>query len=83
MYRDPGEYILTGGESYRTRGSKEMDGCPLMEIVGATLTVLVNSSHSRSSQRKLKVNIYAMRGILYNTCPARRKSKENTLGNPS
>jgi hypothetical protein len=43
--------------------------------VRAILTILVNSSHSRSSQRKSKVNIYAMRGIVYNTCLARGNPK--------
>jgi hypothetical protein len=43
--------------------------------VRATLTVLVNSSHSRSSQGESKVNIYARRGILYNICLARGNPK--------
>jgi hypothetical protein len=43
--------------------------------VRATLTVLVNSSHSRSSQGKSKVNIYTMRGVVYNTCLARGNPK--------
>jgi hypothetical protein len=43
--------------------------------VRETLTVLVNNSHSRSSQGKSKVNIYARKEIVYNTCLARGNPK--------
>jgi hypothetical protein len=48
---------------------------PVVVSVRATLTVLVNNSHSRSSQGISKVNIYARRGIVYNTCIARVNPK--------
>jgi hypothetical protein len=51
-----------------------------MPTVRATLTVLVNSSHSRSSQGKSEVNIYARRGIVYNTCLDRENPKRMLWG---
>jgi hypothetical protein len=44
--------------------------------VRETLTVLVNSSNSRSSQGNFEIDIYAEIGIMYSTCLARGNSKK-------
>jgi hypothetical protein len=48
--------------------------------VRATLTVLANSSDSRSSQGRSEVNIYARRELVYNTCLARGNLKRMLQG---